>query len=50
MSNDPIRYHGVMISSTFIDLKNHRQALIKALNDLGLMQVAMHGKLTCFGR
>lgn len=41
MTHVPVRYHGVMISSTFTDLKEHRQALIKALNDHGLMHVSM---------
>jgi len=35
------RYHGVTVSSTFTDLKDHRAALIKAINDYGLKPVAM---------
>ncbi len=41
MTQEPIQYSGVMISSTFNDLKEHRQALIKTLNDHGLMHIAM---------
>ena len=45
MPNDPSyaprRYHGVMLSSTFRDLKEHRAALIQAVNGQGLTDVAM---------
>src|SRR5271168_891279 len=37
----PLRYHGVMVSSTFTDLEKHRAALIKALKGQGLTDVAM---------
>src|SRR5271155_601492 len=39
--NSPLRYHGVMVSSTFTDLEGHRAALIKALKGQGLTDVAM---------
>src|SRR5258708_31196090 len=38
---DPRRYLGVMVSSTFIDLKNHREALIKAISGQELKPVTM---------
>jgi hypothetical protein len=45
MTNDknsaPRQYLGVMISSTFTDLEQHRAALIKAINGQGLTDVAM---------
>ncbi|HXB71217.1 MAG TPA: DUF4062 domain-containing protein [Candidatus Acidoferrales bacterium] len=45
MPNDknpaPRLYHGVMVSSTFTDLKEHRVALIKAIKGQGLTDVAM---------
>ncbi len=45
MQNDkipsPHLYKGVMISSTFIDLKEHRAALIQAIKGEGLTDVAM---------
>jgi hypothetical protein len=45
MSNDknptPRQYMGVMVSSTFTDLKQHRTALIDAINGQGLHEVAM---------
>jgi tetratricopeptide (TPR) repeat protein len=37
----PRRYLGVMVSSTFTDLKQHRAALIKAINGQGLKHNAM---------
>ena len=37
----PLRYQGVMVSSTFTDLKEHRAALIKAIKGAGLTDVAM---------
>ena len=37
----PRRYHGVMISSTFTDLKEHRAALTKAIDGQGLKAVVM---------
>src|SRR5271170_5948227 len=37
----PLRYHGVMVSSTFTDLERHRAALIKAIKAHGLTDVAM---------
>ena len=37
----PIRYLGVMVSSTFEDLSEHRSALIKAIKGQGLTDVAM---------
>ena len=37
----PRQYHGVMVSSTFTDLKQHRAALIKAIKGQGLTDVAM---------
>lgn len=39
--NTPLQYLGVMVSSTFIDLKEHRAALIKAINQLDLKAVVM---------
>lgn len=41
MSSGALRFHGVMISSTFKDLQLHRQELIKSLSDFDLMHVAM---------
>lgn len=45
MANDnlhaPLRYHGVMISSTFTDMKKHRAVLIKAIKSQGLTDVGM---------
>ena len=38
---EPRRYHGVMISSTFTDLKEHRAALTKAIDGQGLKAVVM---------
>jgi hypothetical protein len=37
----PRRYHGVMVSSTFKDLREHRVALIDAIKGQGLTDVAM---------
>ncbi len=37
----PLRYHGVMVSSTFTDLARHRDAVIHALKAHGLTDVAM---------
>ena len=37
----PRQYLGVMVSSTFTDLEQHRTALIKAINGQGLTDVAM---------
>lgn len=37
----PRSYAGVMVSSTFTDLKSHREALIKAINGQELKAVAM---------
>jgi Domain of unknown function (DUF4062) len=37
----PRRYQGVMLSSTFTDLREHRAALIQAINGQGLTDVAM---------
>lgn len=37
----PRAYKGVMVSSTFTDLKEHRAALIKAIKGQGLTDVAM---------
>src|SRR5262245_27213593 len=37
----PLNYKGVMVSSTFIDLEEHRAALIKAINANDLKAVAM---------
>ena len=45
MPNDkhpaPSEYHGVMVSSTFTDLEQHRTVLIKAIKDQGLTDLAM---------
>ncbi len=45
MKNDshpaPRQYHGVMVSSTFMDLEAHRAALIHAIKGQGLTDVAM---------
>src|SRR5947208_592669 len=45
MPNDtnpaPRQYQGVMLSSTFTDLEQHRAALIKAIKGQGLTDVAM---------
>lgn len=38
---EPRQYPGVMVSSTFADLKEHRAALIKAIKGRGLTEVAM---------
>jgi len=37
----PLQYKGVMISSTFTDLKGHRAAIIKAIDAQGLKPVVM---------
>ena len=37
----PVLYKGVMLSSTFTDLKEHRKSLIEALKGQGLTDVAM---------
>lgn len=37
----PLKYSGVMVSSTFSDLKEHRAALIRAINVNGMVDVAM---------
>ena len=37
----PLQFKGVMISSTFTDLKEHRSALIRAIKGHGLTDVAM---------
>ncbi len=37
----PLNYKGVMVSSTFTDLKDHRAALIKAINGQNMKPVAM---------
>jgi hypothetical protein len=37
----PLQYQGVMVSSTFTDLKEHRAALIRAFKSQGLTEVAM---------
>jgi hypothetical protein len=37
----PLQYQGVMVSSTFTDLKEHRAALIKAIDQMGLKPVVM---------
>jgi hypothetical protein len=37
----PLRYQGVTVSSTFTDLQEHRAALIEAINQQGLKEVAM---------
>ena len=37
----PINYKGVMVSSTFTDLKDHRAALIKAIDGLNFKSEAM---------
>ena len=39
--NIPLRYKGVMVSSTFVDLVKHRAALIHAIEAQGLKAVAM---------
>jgi hypothetical protein len=39
--HQPRQYAGVMISSTFTDLKDHRAALIKAIDSQELKAVAM---------
>src|SRR5450759_867430 len=41
MNPAPRQYPGVMISSTFEDLKQHRAALIQAIKGQGLTDVAM---------
>ena len=44
MPNDkksPRQYQGVVISSTFTDLEQHRAALVKAIKGQGLSDVAM---------
>lgn len=44
MNNDspsPLKYLGVMISSTFTDLKDHRAALIKAIKSQELTDIGM---------
>src|SRR5690242_4523513 len=37
----PRRFHGVMVSSTFTDLKEHRGALMQALEGAGLFPLVM---------
>ncbi len=37
----PRQYPGVMVSSTFLDLKQHRVALMNAINGQGLHAVGM---------
>jgi hypothetical protein len=37
----PIQFQGVMVSSTFEDLSEHRSALIRAIKGQGLTDVAM---------
>src|ERR1017187_8519113 len=37
----PLRYQGVMLSSTFTDLKDHRAALTQAIKSQGLADLAM---------
>lgn len=39
--SEPHLYRGVMVSSTFTDLEQHRSALIKAIKGQGLTDVAM---------
>jgi tetratricopeptide (TPR) repeat protein len=39
--DSPLRYRGVMVSSTFTDLEGHRAVLVKALKGQGLTDVAM---------
>jgi len=39
--DSPLRYRGVMVSSTFTDLERHRTALIKAIHGQELTAVAM---------
>ena len=45
MANDkhptPRQYPGVMVSSTFTDLEQHRKALIEAINGQELHEIAM---------
>jgi hypothetical protein len=41
MPNEPVSYKGVMVSSTFTDLVEHREALIKAINGQQLKPVGM---------
>jgi len=46
----PRQYHGVMISSTGTDLKEHRAVLVEAIKRQGLTDVAMEndsGKTGC---
>ena len=37
----PANYQGVMVSSTFTDLEQHRDALIKAIDAQNLKSIAM---------
>lgn len=41
MPNEPASYRGVMVSSTFTDLAEHRQALMKAIDGQQLKAVGM---------
>ncbi len=41
MPNEPASFQGVMVSSTFTDLAEHRQALMKAINRFDLKAVGM---------
>jgi tetratricopeptide (TPR) repeat protein len=41
IAHPPRHYLGVMVSSTFTDLKNHRAAMIRAIKANGLTEVAM---------
>lgn len=41
MPNEPVSYKGVMVSSTFTDLVEHRAALIRAIARHGLMALGM---------
>src|SRR4051812_43778852 len=39
--SEPVSYKGVMVSSTFTDLVQHRKALIKAINGQKLKAISM---------
>jgi hypothetical protein len=40
-ADSPVQYKGVMVSSTFTDLKEHRAALVNAINAQQLKHIAM---------
>ena len=41
MTREPKNFRGIMVSSTFTDLKEHRQEVMAAISKLGFMPVVM---------